>query len=66
VPVGKTIYVILSPQTTIKEAVNTYFHEAYHVTRDIIEYLEIDDDEAEAYLHGYIAEYFHDFMYKCK
>jgi len=61
---NKTIYVIFSPQTSLKKAANTYFHEARHIVDNIVQYCNILDEEASAYLQGYIGEYLYDFMLK--
>ena len=60
---NKTIYVILSVQSSMRKAANAYYHEARHVVDNIVQYCGIADEEAPAYLQGYIGEYFNDFMY---
>ena len=59
---GRDIIIAFSTQATLTDADNSYYHEAYHLTRDIVEYLEIDDAEAGAYLHGYIGQHFNKFL----
>lgn len=63
-PINSKIYVVFSLPSGLKKKVNTYYHECYHVTYDIITQHNIEDVEAAAYLQGFLGEYFHDFMFK--
>ena len=59
-----SIYVIFSIATSTRNKANTYYHEVRHVTDDIMSYKCIEDNEAAAYLQGYLGEYFNDFMFR--
>lgn len=52
----RDIYVIFSRHSLRIQQINTFAHEMYHIVRSILNYCEIDDEEAGAYLQGYIAE----------
>lgn len=62
---GRTIFVLYSVQSSFLKAVNVRYHEVRHVVDKITRHCEIEDDEAAAYLQGYLGEVFHKFLCEC-
>jgi len=56
---GRPIWVLLFPSGKDSELeAHTVVHELYHLTREILEYHGVEDEEAGAYLIGWLSESF--------
>lgn len=60
----RKLVVFFYPITDEEKAVEIYCHEKRHVEDYILNFLDIDDDEAAAYLAGYLGKEFWKFRKK--
>lgn len=51
------ILILIYPQSSKRQKINTFNHEIRHAVDDIIEHLSIEDSETPAYLTGYLSEF---------